>query len=165
MAAGAASASAAAASPRVTRATGHAASVQPCLVGRWVSTAASDIDGSGLANMHLKILATGKSTLNLTGSTPFVAPTIDAQDSFVGTEHFKLRSAHSAGGWGFSIFPNGQGIMETITFAGTASTKSLSESFFDAANYRCAAGKLTTNFDLSEGNAWLHTFVAKWKRY
>jgi len=82
--------------------------VDRCLVGRWVSTKVTGLagTGSGLAKMRLTILANGYSTLNLADSTPYVTPSIDATDIFVGTEVFRIASSHAAAGDGFSIFPS-----------------------------------------------------------
>ena len=144
----------------VGRAVAHTASVDSCLVGHWVSNPVKSLDGSGLAAMHLTILAKGKATLDLDNATPFVS-VIGAQDSFVGTEVFKLVSVNKS----FGIFPKKQHITETITIPGDAPIiKALSETFFDAANYRCAHNKLTTLFDLSQGGAWLSGYSATWKR-
>jgi len=115
--------------------------------------------------MQLRILGNGQATLDLTGSTPFVDHSLDVSDSFVGTEVFKVISAHTVTGYGFSIFPSSQHIMETIDFAGQKHAKVLSEGFFDAADYTCGPTKLKTNFDLSEGGAWVHDFIATFRRH
>jgi hypothetical protein len=147
---------------------GHAgsSSVDPCLVGRWVSTKiGSPVGGSGLAKMQLAILANGHATLNLTGSTPFVVPSLEVSNSFVGTEVFRIASSHTASGDGFSIFPSNQHITETIVFGGQKlPTKAFTEGFFDAANYSCGSTKLRTDFNLSQGGVYLHGFVATFKR-
>jgi hypothetical protein len=141
-------------------------SVDPCLVGRWVSTKMGGLaaTGSGLAKMQLAILANGHATLNLTGSTPFVVPSLKVSNSFVGTEVFRIASSHTATGDAFSIFPSHQHITETIVFAGTKQTKALSEGFFDAANYSCGSTRLRTDFNLSQGGVYLHGFVATFKK-
>jgi hypothetical protein len=148
---------------------GHAgsSSVDPCLVGRWVSTKMGGLvgTGSGLAKMQLAILANGHATLNLTGSTPFVVPSLKISNSFVGTEVFRIASSHTAAGDAFSIFPSNQHITETIVFGGQKMpTKAFTEGFFDAANYSCGSTKLTTDFNLSQGGVYLHGFVATFKK-
>jgi hypothetical protein len=145
----------------------RSSSIDPCLVGRWLSVKVVGLSGaeSGLAKMQLKILGNGQATLDLTGSTPFVDHSLDVSDSFIGTEVFKVISAHSVTGYGFSIFPSSQHIMETIDCAGQKRTKVLSEGFFDAADYTCGPTKLATNFDLSEGGVWVHDFTATFQRH
>jgi hypothetical protein len=145
----------------------RSSSIDPCLVGRWLSINVVGLSGaeSGLAKMQLRILGNGQATLDLAGSTPFVDHSLDVSDSFVGTEVFKVISAHTVTGDGFSIFPSSQHIMETIDFAGQKYTKVLSEGFFDAADYSCGPTKLKTNFDLSEGGVWVHDFIATFQRH
>lgn len=145
----------------------RSSSIDPCLVGRWASVNVVGLAGagSGLAKMQLTILGNGHATLDLTGSTPYVEHSLDVSDAFVGTEVFKIISSHTATGDGFSIFPSSQHIRETIDFVGQKYKKVLSESFFDAADYTCGPTKLRTNFDLSEGGAWVHDFVATFQRH
>jgi hypothetical protein len=142
-------------------------SIDPCLVGRWVSVNVVGENGaaSGLAKMQVKILANGQTTLDLAGSTPFVEHSLDVSDSFVGTEVFKIISERTVTGNAFSIFPSSQHIVMTIDFAGQRHSKVLSEGFFDAADYTCGPTRLRTNFDLSEGGVWVHDFVATFQRH
>ena len=142
-------------------------SIDPCLVGQWVSVSVVGENGaaSGLAKMQLKILGSGQTTLDLTGSTPFVEHSLDVSDSFVGTEVFKIISEPTITGNAFSIFPSSQHIVMTIDFAGQRHSKVLSEGFFDAADYTCGPTRLRTNFDLSEGGVWVHGFVATFQRH
>jgi hypothetical protein len=157
------------AAPAAERLVGPArsSSIDPCLVGRWLSVNVVGLNGaaSGLAKMRLTILGNGQATLDLTGSSPFVEHSLDVSDSFVGTEVFKVISSHTTTGYGFSIFPSSQHITETIDFLGQKHTKVLSEGFFDAADYTCAPTKLRTNFDLSEGGVWVHDFIATFQRH
>jgi hypothetical protein len=145
----------------------RASSIDPCLVGRWLSVNVIGLNGaaSGLAKLQLTILRNRQATLRLTGSTPFVEHSLDVSDTFVGTEVFKVISAHTTTGYSFSIFPSSQHIMETIDFVGQKHTKVLSEGFFDAADYTCGPMKLRTNFDLSEGEVWVHDFIATFQRH
>jgi len=145
----------------------RSSSIDPCLVGRWVSIKVVGLSGaeSGLAKMQLRILGNAQATLDLTGSTAFVDHSLDVSDSFVGAEVFKVISARTVTGDDFSIFPSSQHIMETIDFVGQKHTKVLSEGFFDAADYTCGPTKLKTNFDLSEGGVWVHDFIATFQRH
>ena len=145
----------------------RSSSIDPCLVGHWLSINVVGLSGaaSGLAKMQLRILGNGQATLDLHGSTPFVEHSLDVSDSFVGTEVFKVISDHTTTGDGFSIFPSSQHIIETIDFVGQKHTKVLSEGFFDAADYTCGPTKLRTNFDLSEGGVWVHDFIATFQRH
>jgi hypothetical protein len=145
----------------------RSSSIDPCLVGRWLSINVVGLNGaaSGLAKMQLTILGNGQATLDLTGSTPYVEHSLDVSDTFIGTEAFKVISVHTTTGYSFSIFPSSQHIRETIDFVGQKHTKVLSEGFFDAADYTCGPTKLRTNFDLSEGGVWVHDFIATFQRH